>query len=229
MAPFWTSRTNIIWLLEMLLCSLLFICSSPFLSFIAVTRIYCSCLKYMWLRRLSSQLSVHMSSHPSVLCWPLHCTVYKGKCQDVFGPAVSVLNQMLTKWFPFLEICVSVRLCSKGGKAQIIGPEEEDEEYDGYAFNEVRRTCGVSSSGSNRPTLIHLSFICCLCIFILFLHCSSYYLFMLYIIITQVHFLSLIFIFEKIQYCYYISQIFLIKKMSLILKLCYILLFLWEI
>lgn len=25
----------------------------------------------------------------------------------------------------------------KGGKAQIIGPEEEDEEYDGYAFNEV--------------------------------------------------------------------------------------------
>lgn len=37
-------------------------------------------------------------------------------------------------------------LCSKGGKPQIIGPEEEDEEDDGYAFNEVRRTfCNRSS------------------------------------------------------------------------------------
>lgn len=27
----------------------------------------------------------------------------------------------------------------QGGKAQIIGPEEEDEDEDGYAFNEVRR------------------------------------------------------------------------------------------
>lgn len=33
----------------------------------------------------------------------------------------------------------SARLCPKGGKAQIIGPEEEDEENDGYPFNEVRR------------------------------------------------------------------------------------------
>lgn len=31
------------------------------------------------------------------------------------------------------------RLCPKGGKAQIIGPEEEDEENDGYPFNEVRK------------------------------------------------------------------------------------------
>lgn len=38
------------------------------------------------------------------------------------------------KYFRFSEICVCL---FKGGKAQIIGPEEEDEEYDGYAFNEV--------------------------------------------------------------------------------------------
>uniref|UniRef100_A0A3Q1I678 Uncharacterized protein n=1 Tax=Anabas testudineus TaxID=64144 RepID=A0A3Q1I678_ANATE len=41
----------------------------------------------------------------------------------------------LTKWFPLHEMCLF--LCSQGGKAQIIGPEEEDEEYDGYAFNEM--------------------------------------------------------------------------------------------
>lgn len=58
------------------------------------------------------------------------------KTADMLGGAVGVLE-----CFPFLEICVSARLCSKGGKAQIIGPEEEDEEDDGYAFNEVRRTC----------------------------------------------------------------------------------------
>jgi len=39
-----------------------------------------------------------------------------------------------------------VFLSSKGGKAQIIGPEEEDEEDDGYAFNEVRRTLNRSAS-----------------------------------------------------------------------------------
>lgn len=57
------------------------------------------------------------------------------KTADMLGGAVGVLE-----CFPFLDICVSARLCSKGGKAQIIGPEEEDEEDDGYAFNEVRRT-----------------------------------------------------------------------------------------
>lgn len=48
-------------------------------------------------------------------------------------------------------------MCSKGGKAQIIGPEEEDEEDDGYAFNEVRRTleCRLASSASV-STNIHI-------------------------------------------------------------------------
>lgn len=30
-------------------------------------------------------------------------------------------------------------MCTQGVKAQIIGPEEEDEDGDGYAINEVRR------------------------------------------------------------------------------------------
>lgn len=44
------------------------------------------------------------------------------------------MHTCAAKYFPFSEICVCL---FKGGKAQIIGPEEEDEEYDGYAFNEV--------------------------------------------------------------------------------------------
>lgn len=73
--------------------------------------------------------------------------------------------------FHFLK-SVCVRLCSKGGKAQIIGPEEEDEEDDGYAFNEVRRTLAVSLIDPHWCDF-QLSFFCRLYIFLLFLHCIS--------------------------------------------------------
>lgn len=40
--------------------------------------------------------------------------------------------------------CVCLCLSSKGGKAQIIGPEEEDEDEDGYPFNEARKILVVN-------------------------------------------------------------------------------------
>lgn len=70
----------------------------------------------------------------------------------MLGPSINVLKQMLTHLLS--EICLFLCLCSKGRKAQIIGPEEEDEEYDGYAFNEVRRAFGVFPPDSNRSTLM---------------------------------------------------------------------------
>ena len=57
---------------------------------------------------------------------------------------LSVCNQVC--------VCVCVCACLKGGKAQIIGPEEEDEEDDGYAFNEVIRTSAAHPSDSYPTT-----------------------------------------------------------------------------
>lgn len=58
------------------------------------------------------------------------------KTAGVLGPSVRVLRCEVLSHF-LKPVCA--HLCSKGGKAQIIGPEEEDEEDNGYAFNEVRR------------------------------------------------------------------------------------------
>uniref|UniRef100_A0A669EXY8 Rho guanine nucleotide exchange factor (GEF) 11 n=1 Tax=Oreochromis niloticus TaxID=8128 RepID=A0A669EXY8_ORENI len=55
--------------------------------------------------------------------------------QDVVRrPGLCVCVCVCGQIFSFSEICMCL---FKGGKAQIIGPEEEDEEYDGYAFNEM--------------------------------------------------------------------------------------------
>lgn len=54
----------------------------------------------------------------------------------------------------FSKICLF-----QAGKAQIIGPEEEDEEDDGYAFNEVR-VCGTPPALSRPHRLLPLMLLC---------------------------------------------------------------------
>lgn len=73
------------------------------------------------------------------------CTVYEWK-----QPASEAISSI--SW----NLCACVHICLlKGGKAQIIGPEEEDEEDDGYAFNEVRMLSFIFKSSP--PSVHHLA------------------------------------------------------------------------
>lgn len=71
-------------------------------------------------------LFIHYSQFLS--CKSLKFDKYKAKNHHSDKFMASLSAQMCLK---------SVCLCSKGGKAQIIGPEEEDDEDYGYTYNEV--------------------------------------------------------------------------------------------